>query len=155
MMRYIGIDPGLGGAVAILPEGHIFDTPTAQVGRKRDYLPAQMAALLLAYISADAPVAVAIESVHSMPKQGVASAFNFGCGLGIWLGILAALAMPYDRVSPQRWKRVMLDGMGKEKDAARVRAMQLFPELAAQLSLKKHHGRAEALLLAEYRRRLG
>ena len=43
---------------------------------------------------------------------------------------------------------------GKEKSAARFKAMALFPSLADQLKLVKHDGRAEALLLAEYGRRL-
>ncbi len=36
----------------------------------------------------------------------------------------------------------------KDKEASRLRAQQLFP--SADLRLKKHHGRAEALLLAAY-----
>jgi hypothetical protein len=43
---------------------------------------------------------------------------------------------------------------GKEKSAARFKAMALFPSMAEHLKLVKHDGRAEALLLAEYGRRL-
>ena len=50
---------------------------------------------------------------------------------------------------------IMLDGMQKTKDASRYKAMQLFPQLADQLNLKKHEGRADALLIAEWRRRQG
>ncbi len=157
IMRYIGIDPGLSGAVAVLSgplglEFTIFDTPVATVGKKREPVPRQMVEILRPYVENSA---ASLELVHAMPKQGVASAFNFGRGLGLWIGILAALGIPYDLVSPQRWKAVMMDGMGKEKDAARVRAMQLFPSASDHLALKKYHGRAEALLIAEYRRRLG
>ena len=98
-------------------------------------------------------VSAAIERVNSMPGQGVASSFTFGKGFGIWLGILASFSVSVDLVHPTRWKKAMLDGMGKEKDAARIRAKELFP--SADLSLRKHHGRADALLIAEYRRRLG
>ena len=38
--------------------------------------------------------------------------------------------------------------LGKDKEASRLRAMQLYP--GADLRLKKHHGRAESLLLACY-----
>jgi crossover junction endodeoxyribonuclease RuvC len=44
---------------------------------------------------------------------------------------------------------------GKNKDASRAMAMRLWPGLREQLELKKHDGRAEALLLAEYLRRAG
>jgi crossover junction endodeoxyribonuclease RuvC len=155
MKRYIGIDPGLSGAVAVLPEGWIFDTPTAIVSsgkrQRREYLEAEMAAMLAPFVEDSV---AAIEKVHAMPRQGVASMFTMGVGLGVWRGILAALGIPFDLVTPQRWKAVMMDGMGKEKEAARTRALQLFPGLTPSLRLKKHHGRAEALLIAEYRRRL-
>ena len=75
--------------------------------------------------------------------------FTCGLGMGVWLGILAALALPHSRVRPQVWKKAF--SLGKDKEAARLRAMQLFP--GAELRLKKHHGRAEALLLARYGQR--
>lgn len=149
---YVGIDPGLDGAIArIWPDGdlHVLDTPTLMVGKKRqlDYARASRWLDPLPHH----PYFVCLEKVHSMPKQGVASSFNFGVGFGIWLGIIGALRLRHELVTPQRWKKLMMDGMPKEKDASRQRAQQLFPE--AELHLKKHHGRADALLLAEYLRR--
>lgn len=49
----------------------------------------------------------------------------------------------------------MLRDAGKEKDAARVKAMQLFPQVADQLSRKKDHGRADALLICAWAQRIG
>ena len=162
-MIYIGIDPGLSGAVGIieeLPLGSMFvsvsDTPTALVEgekTKRKYLVPAMALLLNSYAGRGDVLAV-LENVHSMPKQGVASSFCFGEGKGMWEGILAAYNIPTELVSPQRWKKEMMDGQGKDKSAARFKAMALFPSLADQLKLVKHDGRAEALLMAEYARRL-
>jgi len=45
--------------------------------------------------------------------------------------------------------------MGKEKDASRVKAMQLYPQTAKDLTRKRDHGRADALLLAVYGMRFG
>ena len=45
------------------------------------------------------------------------------------------------------------NSLGSDKEASRVGALQLFPSQAEELKLKKHHGRAEALLLAEFLRR--
>ena len=81
-----------------------------------------------------------------MPGQGVSSTWTTGYGFGVWLGVLAALALPHTRVRPAIWKRAM--GLGKDKEQARLRAIQLFP--SADLRRKKDHGRAEALLLAWY-----
>jgi crossover junction endodeoxyribonuclease RuvC len=96
-----------------------------------------------------------LEAVHSMPKQGVASSFSFGRGLGIWEGILSALAVPYVKVAPQTWKKVMMaDAPHDNKDASRIIASRLFPQMEGYFTRKKDHNRAEALLMAEYGRRL-
>lgn len=163
-MIYIGIDPGLSGAVAVintddsatLHPQQVFDTPTVLVEgekTKRKYLTGAMASLLKPY-KENSDVLVVLENVHSMPKQGVASSFCFGEGKGMWEGIIAAYAMAVELVSPQRWKKEMMADQGKDKSAARFKAMALFPSLADQLKLVKHDGRAEALLMAEYARRL-
>ena len=96
---------------------------------------------------------IGIEKIHSMPGQGVASMFSMGEGFGIWQGILQAFFMPTTFITPQAWKKALMAGMPKEKDASRIRAIQLFPSVAEELKLKKHHGRADALLIAEFLRR--
>lgn len=169
-MIYIGIDPGLSGAMAVIddtaefpenPRVQVFDTPTLIVAgdkNKRVYNKVAMAQLLQPYSillgAINAQSLVVLESVHAMPKQGVTSSFSFGRGLGIWEGIIAALSLPLEMPSPQRWKKEMMADQGKDKDAARYKAMSLFPSLTEQLKLVKHDGRAEALLMAEYARRL-
>lgn len=163
---FIGIDPGLDGAVCVIQDDgaeklHVglFDTPTLNVGRgkvtKRDYAIPGMVALLEPAGGGrfGGRCSVALEAVHSMPGQGVASTFTFGKGFGVWLGILGALGLPYDLVPPQRWKASLMNGMGLDKDASRLRALQLYPQLADELKRKKDNGRADALLLAEYLRR--
>ena len=165
-MIYIGIDPGLSGAVGVIDEGTIntqdpitvsvFDTPTVLVEgekTKRKYLGRAMALLLEPYAKRSDVLAV-LENVHAMPKQGVSSSFCFGEGKGRWEGILDAYSIPTELVSPQRWKKAIMADQGKAKSAARFKAMALFPSLADQLKLVKHDGRAEALLMAEYARRL-
>jgi len=160
-MIYIGIDPGLNGAVGIInedlvPPFEVHDTPTFTVEgskSKRKYNVPEMAKILSKFAGRN-DVLVILESVHSMPKQGVASSFCFGEGLGMWEGIIAAFGFPLEMPSPQRWKKAIMADQGKEKDAARFKASQLFPSISDQFSRVKDDGRAEALLLAEYGRRL-
>ena len=147
-MHVIGIDPGLGGAVAFLPEHRIVDTPVAMIGTKRSYLPLEMARVLSMY-KGEKTLAV-LEKQQAMPKQGVSSTFSIGQGFGIWLGILGAFEIPYLIVRPQEWKQEMLKGMSKEKGAAIKRAQELFPGLGHMLTRVKDHDRAEALLMAQY-----
>lgn len=159
---YIGIDPGLHGAVAVLQSNKfigVWDTPTTIVkrGKKKHtvYLPASMVEVLKR-IANDfgSSLTVGLEEVHAMPGQGVTSMFSMGRGSGLWEGIITALGMPLARITPQRWKKEMLaDGKGKDKQASIVRVLELFPETAPQLARKRDEGRAEAILIAEYLRR--
>src|SRR5262249_41123411 len=148
----IGIDPGLTGAVAVLaPDGTLqalHDTPTLKLltrrGVRQEYDVPGLLALLEPYRGSQSHVL--IESSQALPGQGVRSMWTTGYGYGLWIGVLGALQLPYTAVRPQIWKKAF--SLGKDKEAARLRAMQLFP--GADLRRKKDHGRAEALLLAHY-----
>ena len=166
-MIFVGIDPGIGGALAILNpeinEVRFFDTPTLEVivnKKRKNVLDAYAMVRILRDINFKAAVAhmevqVAIEKVQAMPgggerTMGATSAFSFGMGFGLWLGILAALEIPHQQVHPATWKARVMSGMGKEKDASRQIAMQHYPKAAKDLSLKKHHGRADAAMIARF-----
>ena len=160
-MIYIGIDPGFDGAIgAVGKDGFIGvrDTPSLEVksGKKtrRKYNTPEMVKIILELTKGYDRVFLALEQVGSMPGQGVASMFAFGRGLGMWEGILACACVTacngsIHMVRPQKWKAIMLDGMDKGSKASSIlKATQLFP--MAPISLKKHDGRAEALLIAEW-----
>lgn len=171
-MLYIGIDPGNQGAIAVLnPETRevkFFDTPILEVksGKKtKKEINAVTASLILSELSKAEKVLAVIEKVAPMPSfrgkeegeepaaMGVTSAFNFGKGYGIWIGICAALMIPTELVHPVTWKRMLMADMGKEKDASRQKVSQLYPHAMKDLQRKKDHNRADALLLAEWARR--
>lgn len=145
MKAWVGIDPGQTGAIALLREG---DSPLVE-----DYVDAvTMSDVLRAWMAQCNVQLVALESVHSMPKQGVSSTFKFGTNFGIWQGILAALHLPHALVRPTAWQRGIVrksDGPDAKARSLTV-ARRLFP--AMDLSRKKDHGRADALLLAWWAR---
>ena len=97
--------------------------------------------------TSEVAITVYLEQVSAMPRQGVASMFNFGCSYGVVMGICAALRYPVVLVRPAAWKKAA-GLIGKPKEAARTLAQQLYPE--QDLALKKHVGRADALLIARY-----
>ncbi len=154
----IGIDPGVGGAVAVM-YGYgtllcVDDTPVlwAKVARSRRLvydIPA-MRTLISRHAGDGTLVNVFLEQQHAMPKQGVTSMFSTGYGYGLWLGILAGLGVPHTVVTPRRWQTIMLSGQGDPKARALVTAARLVPRCVIP---KSRHGRADALLLAEYGRR--
>ena len=159
-----GVDPGANGAVAVLDKSgkllQVSDTPTIVVkrggGKRTEYLPKNMTeilreALLIGHRQNE-QVLVYLEHVHSMPKQGVRSMFSMGVGFGVWCGIIAALDLPLEYITPQVWKKT-LGLSGSDKSASILKAQQIIPGAAPYLTLKKHDGRAEACLIAEYGRR--
>lgn len=148
-MNYVGIDPGLTGAVGLVEDtggANVWDLPTVASGKgvvKRELDPDTLLPLLKR-IRADLAV---LERTSAMPGQGVASMFSMGTTRGIILCALAAAGTPRREVAPATWKR-HFNLIGAEKDMSRRLAIQRFPALAAQLARVKDHNRAEALLLA-------
>jgi crossover junction endodeoxyribonuclease RuvC len=151
-MNYIiGIDPGAGGAVAILTRSgelvHVFDMPAVEVvvgGKaKRRVSPEMLAAELKLY--ADQGAWAVIEQVGAMPGQGVSSMFAFGEAFGLAKGVLAGLAIPTQSVTPGKWKKALQLNAGK--DAARAKAAALWPAQAGEFKRVKDDGKAEAALI--------
>jgi crossover junction endodeoxyribonuclease RuvC len=161
---WIGIDPGLSGAVGVLGdtgEIWVYDTPTVALQRgaaskRREYAVGAMAQLLRQWRERGGYHYAALELVQARPGESSQSGLQTGRGGGIWEGILAALDIPYQRIHPSVWKKRIFAGTGLptgDKGASRVLAQQLFPAAVPDLQRVKDDGRAEALLLAEWARR--
>jgi crossover junction endodeoxyribonuclease RuvC len=149
----LAIDPGASGALAFFSPTagtlEIIDMPTVEVKRgakmKNEISPQMLAPLINAR---KAGVAV-LEKVGAMPGQGSSSMFQFGRGVGMVEGIVAALHIPVEYVTPQAWQKAV--GSRDGKDGARQRAAELFPAYAHLFARKKDDGRADAALMAWWR----
>lgn len=151
MICYIGIDPGASGGLVCL----------SGAGGVRSFIgmPDTVADLVetLQAWSTGCTVVAYMESVHSSPQMGVSSAFKFGRNVGVIEGVLAALKIRHEFVSPQKWQKAMgLLSKGRalgrgdsaKKKANKAAAQSLFP------GLKITHAIADALLIGEYGRRI-
>ena len=148
MKCIMGIDPGISGAVAFyFPDQRAgisaYDVPI--VGKEIN------ASALFDLIHQYAPDLAVIEIVHSMPKQGVASSFNFGMSYGIAKGVVGSLHIPTINVAPTKWKKHF--GLTADKEQARALAISTWP-FSEHFRRKKDNGRAEAALLALYGARI-
>ena len=151
MSYIVGVDPGLKGAIAVLTlRGELLSIDDMPVAGKNVSCP--IIADIFQTIWRDAiirdggaPICV-IEDVHSMPKQGVASSFNFGRSKGVIEGCAAASEFRVEYVSPAKWKRDMK--LTKDKGAARALAMDRWPQSREYFKRVKDDGRAEAALIA-------
>lgn len=157
MTLFIGIDPGLHGAIACYEPDrellHTTDIPTHELtvnGKQRLQIDKHQLARILCI---DRPARAFVEDVHSMPEQGVASSFSFGFVAGCIQQAVVDAGFELVLVQPQVWKRRF--NVKADKDAARARASELLPAHAHLWPLKKHHNRAEAALIALYGARYG
>lgn len=153
MTCFIGIDPGQSGGMAIVnAKGVLADViPMPVIGKEVDGQ-LIMEVLTTWWTDSQDRCRVIIEEVHSMPKQGVATTFKFGKNYGIAIGVVQACGIPYEFVRPQEWKKTFTL-VGKDKDASRMTASQLWPSMKEKWRLKNNDGLAEAALMAEHGRR--
>ena len=138
---FIGIDPGKSGGIAAI-------TPGTSMAYKCPGTVADMTNMLLNLCDLGNNPFCVIESVHSMPGQGVKSVFTFGYNYGNWIGILSALQLPYIQVTPIKWMKHYSSTRPKDKTARKNYlkhlAQQRYPTLNTTLAT------ADAILLAHY-----
>ena len=148
-MNVVGIDPGQKGGLAYLSDYHAEAVPMPMIGKDLDV---QKIVRMLRTQSVEL---VVLEKVHAMPQQGVSSMFTFGFGVGVIVGTVETLGLPLRWVTPQAWKKLVLAGTAKDKDAAIAHVRQAYPgiELVPGRARTPHDGIADAVCIAEYGRR--
>ena len=85
------------------------------------------------------------------PHIGIRSATRIAEAYGALKATLFHAGIPLREVRPHEWKRSL--SVPADKHGARRRAAEFFPDDADQWRLARHHGRAEAALIAWYGRR--
>jgi hypothetical protein len=141
MRCWAGIDPGANGGIAVA-------TASGEYIAWRMPASDEDIARLIRDIARDhAPEIWALESVHAMPGNGVASSFKFGRAFGFLLGVLRALNLPLMLVSPQRWQSGLGIRSHGDKRITKAAALELKPD--GRIT----HATSEAILIAEYAKR--
>ena len=162
-MIYIGIDPGIDGAIAASSKyGQrvtVMPIIVGTTGGTKSTLDINAivrwlkTALQDVLPNANEEVLVGLEKVSAMPKQGITSAFNFGQTYGMLKGIVVTLGYPLELVRPQAWKKIILEGTLKDKSAAIQYVKQRYPNLnlkATERCRVDHDGIADAVCIAAY-----
>lgn len=177
-MRYMGVDPGLNGAIAILTqEGQVellAPTPTSDNDKGRqEYNLAAIAKLLCATARAG-EVLVTVEKLQGLPPTrttpegevkplgGFLTNVHRGEARG-WAWMIAGLAaaglpITCELVPPKEWQKELVKGFpaGGNKERSLAVAKAIFPTVPlfrTARSRVEDDGMAEALLLAELGRR--
>lgn len=140
-MTYLGIDPGLSGGLAVVDSDGCPAAITKMPETERD--------ILDWLLTAPPHISFAmIEFVSSSPQMGVTSAFTFGKGYGVLIGLLTACGIPFEFVRPLKWQTKLGCKTGGDKNVSKRKAQQLWPDQ------KITHATADALLIAEYCRQV-
>lgn len=164
-MIRIGLDPGLKGAIAAIYDGGVIvlhKLPVHKVYKKEEVDPLAFYGLLRSMLDGDdVDVFAVLETTQAMPKFHGAkrvdtptTAMSLGIGWGVCYAVFAVLMVPRERVSPAKWKKAM--GLDADKKKSIAKAKELFPSvnLVPSGCRVESDGFAEALLLAEYGRRI-
>ena len=97
--KFIGIDPGKSGGVAVITAETVDVYPCPQT--------VEGMAMLIDVCLRDVAkyrVKVFLEKVWSFPTDGRAGSFTFGCNYGQWQGILAAHELEPIFITPKEWQ---------------------------------------------------
>lgn len=147
MKRYIGIDPGKHGGIAVMgADGEVLDVV------KMPETPQDLLDFLERYKDDSF---CTLERVGGMPGNGGSAMFNFGKGYGHLQMALLALHIPTEDVTPNKWEKAyQLGSSGKYtktewKNRLKAKAQQMFPHLGKKITLAT----CDALLICEYGRR--
>ena len=158
-MIWIGIDPGAKGAMALIgwdPALAEYDA-TAALENGPLIIPFDQDRYintLLAVETSGVECVCCIEDVHSISGQGIASSFRFGVTYGWLLGMLDSIGIPYQPITPQKWKKEF--GLNSDKENSIAVCKRLYPGvnlLRTERSRKEDDNMAEAVLLSTYAKR--
>lgn len=145
-MRFIGIDPGVSGGIAVIDENGDVLRVSKMPDTEEDLLEELKHGICIT-ATGRAHFAT-LEYVRSTPQMGVVSAFTFGRGYGALRMALTSLRIPYEEVTPPKWQKAIGCRTKGDKNVSKAKAQELFP------NIKITHANADALLIAEYGRRV-
>lgn len=152
-MIFIGIDPGLEGAIAVYNPTtdkvlSVHDIPTRDraYGTGLEVNWTKLSELLLQLTEGE-EVLIVLENVGPMPKQGVTSSFSFGQTTGGIRAIIEMTCVEYILIHPVTWKKLFAL-VGSTKGTTLEMVRNAYPDLVHILSRKKDHNRAEAIAIA-------
>ena len=167
-MNIVGIDPGMGGAIAFIRPGNdvvIEDMPviaiaSGAVRRRVDGYALKW--LLLRHCPAVEPVRVFCEDISiamgGKGKTSAATIISLARTLGAIEGVTDAIRFPMQLVPPKDWQGFYgLKGKTKQDKRAHgelpqavLKARMLYPQASHMLDRVRDLDRAEALLIAHY-----
>lgn len=151
MTKIVGIDPGRQGALASVCEDGVEILLMPYVGKELD------CRKVYEWLIDQSPDLIILERQLGMAGQGRVSIFSIAKTYGELRSIVEIMGVRYYTPLPSQWTKVALAGVpGKKKERNIAACHRAFPDVSLMFPRKRkpHDGAADALLLAEYGRRL-
>lgn len=139
-MLIVGIDPGLNGGLSILDTYRPLRSQIPTILSFRNLAPHDIAE----FLSQKQPDEAWLEKAGLHPKNGKQSYYQSGRNLGILEGILTALHIKIEYISPMIWQNSLDCRTKGDKNVSKSKAALFFPKV------KVTHGIADALLISLY-----
>jgi crossover junction endodeoxyribonuclease RuvC len=162
MSLYLGVDPGLSGAYAVMTDAEdVLECemlPVIELVSGKEQVDIHRLEFML---SAHTFQMAALEQVGVRPGEGPVGAFTFGRTVGRIETILALSNIRCVTPTPQTWKRMVLTASGvvlqSDKESQKAAAIKFIKTRYPAVDLRKnpkcrtdHDGKAEAVCLALY-----
>ena len=140
---FLGVDPGANGAAVLVDkESKLVDCLLFKHSTEQD---------VWDFFSFDLKAEFCVmEKTHSSPQMGVKSAHSFGLHTGFLRGMLVASSTPFELITPQKWMKFLGCMTKGDKNVTKQKAGELWPKSPWKIT----HGCADAMLIAEYCRRI-
>lgn len=165
---YIGIDPGKNGGISVVAFDKVDVMVMPAIGSNYDVK--KMSEFLKEMSLYECHCV--IEDVHAIYGSSATATFEFGYGVGLLEGVLVAYKIPYTKVQPKKWQKLMWEGVKLQvkssssgltsvtdtKKMSLVAVQRIFPNTDLKASNRckvPHDGIVDSLLIAEYGRRMG
>lgn len=163
----IGIDPGKDGFItAIIGKEFIF-APIPLIGK---FLDIHELSRVLGEFKALGDVHCVFEDVHAKYGSSAKATFSFGFVCGATEACIIASGIPFTKVQPKEWQKIMWQGIPIQKKASStgktmvndtklmslMACKRLFPDVDLRANNRckiPHDGKVDSILLAEYGRR--
>lgn len=138
----LGADPGIKGGLAVITPKGVIAVKMPETIRDLQEFFNQLTS------KANLPIVAYLEMVASRPEQGVKSMFTFGRNYGNLEAAIMFSDIRLERVASHKWQGFLRCRTAGDKNVTKKKAQELFPRI------KITHAVADALLIAEYGRRV-
>lgn len=161
---FVGVDPGSDGFLSISYGDELIFQPVPKIKDKVDH---HELARIISTINDSGITHCVLEDIHAVFGSSAGSTFNFGHIQGFIEGCLCTHGIPYTKVQPKAWQKVMWEGIplitkpsttGKThvtdtKAMSLMAAKRLFPKVDLRASERckiPHDGKVDSLLIMQY-----